>query len=122
MSETKKVPSQSIWFMTDSGDYGGPPTILRPIPGYDGVPIGNTEPLPGRMLRTIRELQDAGVLETGNSLLGSGIPQAVERLSDIFFLPEEERAALFEQSNVQDPTAELPRPEDHLFKFGFAVE
>ena len=102
--------------------YHAPFRISRPSPRYDGTSIGNTEPLPGRMLQAIRELQAAGALKEGHPILGNGIPQAVERLSDILFMPEEGRAALFDRLNVEDPTMEEPEPNSDALKFGFSFD
>ena len=39
-------------------------------------------------------------------LPGFAISEVVKRISDIFFMPEDERAALFKDSNVTDPVGE----------------
>ncbi|WP_078113919.1 hypothetical protein [Gordonia sp. IITR100] len=87
--------------------YHAPFRVTRPSPRYDGIAVGNAEPLPGRILDTIRELQDAGVLEReAPPLRGFAIAEAVRRISDIFFMPEDERAALFKDNNVADPVGD----------------
>lgn len=101
--------------------YHAPFRITRPSPTYDGVPIGNSEPLPGKMLETIKELQAAGVLEPDSGIFSRAIPKAVRQLSDILFMPSDERAAVFERSAVQDPTVEPAQPGDDVVKFGFSL-
>lgn len=101
--------------------YHAPFRINRPQPQYDGLAIGNAEPMPHKLLETIRALQDAGVLENDSGIGIRAIPDAVRRLSDILFMPEAERAALFKGSAVPDPATE-PREsqsETEKLKFGF---
>ncbi|MGA6208040.1 hypothetical protein ACPESR_25135 [Nocardia testacea] len=101
--------------------YHAPFRVERPEPRFEGHQIGNTEPLPGRMLELIRQLQDAGALEPDEDrFLGSRIPEAVKRLSDIFFMPEDERVALFERFNVETPAASEPDLESLPQGFGFS--
>lgn len=100
--------------------YHAPFRVNRPAPRYDGVQIGTTEPLPGKLLGMIQQLQADGTLGEGHRLWGRGIPEAVERLSDIFFMPEEDRIAALERLDVEVPTTEEPQPESDTLKFGFA--
>ncbi|MFD6197210.1 hypothetical protein ACFWE3_10950 [Mycobacteriaceae bacterium NPDC060252] len=100
--------------------YHAPWRANRPAPNYNGIPIGNAEPLPGKMLETIRALQEAGVLEKDSGLMKIATSDAVRRLSDILFMPDEQRAALFKENEVQDPIAEQPQPDKEL-KFGFTT-
>lgn len=67
--------------------YLAPFRVNRPVPRYDGLSVGNTEPMPHELLATIRSLQEAGVLEKDTGLLNRAIPDAVRRLSDILFCP-----------------------------------
>ncbi|MGW5142714.1 hypothetical protein ACWEPH_26955 [Nocardia beijingensis] len=104
--------------------YHAPFRVERPVPRFDGSRIGNSEPLPGKMLELIRQYQEAGVFEKDDEshILGSRIPEAVKRLSDILFMPEEQRLALLQRFNVDDPTTAQPEPEDAPRKFGFAFD
>lgn len=105
--------------------YHAPFRINRPSPTYTGVPVGNAEPLPGKMLETINALQAAGVLESDDdsAIIRTAIPNAVRRLSDILFMPEEERAAAFARSSVPDPASSPSQTENdeaNRVKFGFS--
>ncbi|WP_415668968.1 hypothetical protein [Williamsia muralis] len=98
--------------------YHAPFRVERPVPTYQGDRTANSEPLPGRMLETIEALQEKGVLSRRSGIAGSmfDISDAVRKLSDIFFLPEDQRAAVFQQSSVEDPADEDDRPP---LGFGF---
>ncbi len=100
--------------------YHAPFRISRPAPRYDGLQVGNTEPLPGRLLGMIQQLQSKGALGDGHPLRGRGIPEAVELLSDIFFMPEEDRNARLNGLNVEVPTTGESEAESDNLKFGFA--
>ncbi|MFD5179762.1 hypothetical protein ACFWM1_28420 [Nocardia sp. NPDC058379] len=104
--------------------YHAPFRIERPVPRFDGIRVGNFEPLPGKMLELIRQFQDAGVLEKDdeNDILGSRIPQAVKRLSDIFFMSKEQRTALLQPFDVDDPAVAEPERGDPSRKFGFTFD
>ncbi|WP_280453287.1 hypothetical protein [Nocardia cyriacigeorgica] len=105
--------------------YMAPFRVERPEPRYSGYEIGRAEPGPREMLKLIRDLQDAGALEKDNDqeLFGSRIPEAVAQLSDILFMPEEERSALFRHFDVEEPIAAPPEPEDAApFQFGFTAQ
>lgn len=88
--------------------YHAPFRIHRPVPDFDGFSVGNREPLPGRMLDTIRELQEAGVLDKGSGLPDFSMSDAVRRLSDIMFMSDEDRTQLFADADVEDPTLSDP--------------
>lgn len=104
--------------------YHAPFRVHRPTPRFDGYSIGNNEPLPGKMLELIRQLQEAGALPEHDDrhIFGNPIPEAVKRLSDIFFLPDDERSALFQQYNVEDPVTAEPDPSEGPQGFGFAFQ
>ncbi len=89
--------------------YHAPFRVNRPKPGYDGACIGNTEPAPGKLGEIIQQLQADGTSH-GDLLLGNGIAQAVQTLSNISFLPKEGRRTLFERllerANSEEPGAE----------------
>lgn len=83
--------------------------------------VGNSEPLPGRMLQTIKELQEAGALPTDSPIPGGSISDAVRRLSDIFSMPAGERAAQLADNDVLDPANEsVTDPEAQYVQFGFS--
>lgn len=100
--------------------YHAPFRVHRPIPDFDGYSVGNHEPLPGRMLDAIRELQKAGVLEKGSGLRDFSMADAVRRLSDIMFMSDEDRTKLFADADVEDPTMSDPVDAAGGFDFGFA--
>ncbi|MFT3662548.1 MAG: hypothetical protein QM809_14570 [Gordonia sp. (in: high G+C Gram-positive bacteria)] len=100
--------------------YHAPFRVHRSEPDFDGIPTGNTEPLPDRMLKTIYDLQEAGVLpEKTGALLDSSIPDAVKALSDILFMSAADRAQLFADADVEDPTAPDPADSAQGTGFGF---
>lgn len=101
--------------------YHAPFRVHRPLPDFDGNSVGNTEPLPGRMLKTIKQLQEAGVLPSESPMPGGDISEAVRRLSDILFMPEDERAKLFAENDVEDPSSDPETDtEEQEVKFGFS--
>jgi hypothetical protein len=100
--------------------YHAPFRADRPVPRYDGAPIGNTEPLPGKMLSMIKQLQADGALEEGDPLWGRGIAEAVEQLSAIFSMPDEARRARLEGLKFEVPATDEAEPESDTLKFGFA--
>ncbi|OZE85352.1 hypothetical protein CH298_21925 [Rhodococcoides fascians] len=88
----------------------------------DSVRVGRWS---GKMLETISALQAAGVLESDDdsAIIRTAIPNAVRRLSDILFMPEEERAAAFARSSVPDPASSPSQTENdeaNRVKFGFS--
>lgn len=105
--------------------YYAPFRTARPVPDYDGVLVGNNEPLPGRMLGTVRRLQEAGVIAKDDGIISRSIPDAVQKISDIMFMSKDERTSLFEDVDAQDPTTasddEDGRTEEREFRFGFGV-
>lgn len=101
--------------------YHAPFRVHRPEPDFDGVPTGNVEPLPDRMLKTIEELQEAGVLpEKTGALLDTSIPDAVRALSDILFMSAADRAQFFDDADVEDPTVPDPAVSSQGAGFGFS--
>lgn len=100
--------------------YLAPFRVSRPVPRFEGSRIGATEPLPGEILETIRRLQEQGALDAGKSIWGSGIPEGVKRLSDIFFMPEEERTARLQGLDVEVATTPEAKSDRDTQKFGFA--
>lgn len=99
--------------------YRAPFRIERPEPTYEGISTGRAEPLPGKMLKMIQQLQDAGALTAGDPIFGGGIPAAVKQLSDIFFMPENERDALLKGMDVEVPAADESGSERDAPGFGF---
>ncbi|WP_280345089.1 hypothetical protein [Nocardia abscessus] len=90
--------------------YHAPFRVDRPEPSYDGVCIGNSEPSPTEFWEIIQQFQAGGTPSQGDLLLGNGLAQAVQKLSDISFLPEQDRrtwfARLLERANSDEPGAE----------------
>lgn len=103
--------------------YHAPFRVERPEPQFEGHVVGNREPLPERFLEMIRELQQSGAIEIDESAGAAGLADAVRQLSSVFFLPAEERAAMFAENQVEDPAAEQSDAdaEDGEFRFGFSV-
>lgn len=101
--------------------YRAPFRVDRPQPDFEGHVVGNREPLPGRFLEVIRELQASGGVTVDEQAGGDGLAEAVRQLSAVFFLPPEQRAALFENNQVADPAAAASDAdaEDGEFRFGF---
>ncbi|MGP3707045.1 hypothetical protein [Gordonia paraffinivorans] len=101
--------------------YHAPFRVHRPEPDYDGIPAGCREQLPDRMLETIKKLQEAGILpKKQDSLVDTSIADAVQALSDILFMSPADRAQLFADKDVEDPTkADTANVEGSRSGFGF---
>ncbi|NKT14945.1 hypothetical protein GS979_08775 [Rhodococcus hoagii] len=98
--------------------YHAPFRVERPEPRYEGLSIGRREPLPGKVLEMINQLREAGTLEV-HPYAGSDIPAAVKVLSDIFFMPKDERDAHLKGMDVEVPVADASDRERDAPGFGF---
>ena len=101
--------------------YHAPFKTERPEPDFEGHVVGNREPLPERFLEIIRELQTSGGVTVDEKAGGDGLADAVRQLSAVFFLPPEQRAAMFAENKLDDPAAGTvdADAEDGEFRFGF---
>lgn len=101
--------------------YHAPFKTERPEPDFEGHVVGNREPLPERFLEIIRELQTSGGVTVDEKAGGDGHADAVRQLSAVFFLPPEQRAAMFAENKLDDPAAGTvdADAEDGEFRFGF---